>query len=78
MENNFDAISGDWQFELILPLLNNYLESGLKLAVGIGVTSRPAEGCADRFIDGDVLDLELKIFEFLHRFLYGPYANNFT
>jgi hypothetical protein len=78
MENNFDAIPGDWGFEPIVPLLNNYLESGLKLTVGIGVTSWPATGCADRFIDGDVLDLELKMFEFLRRFLYGPYTNNFT
>ncbi len=50
----------------------------MKLAVGVGVTSRLAAGCADQFIDGDVLDLELKIFEFLRRFLYGPYENNFT
>jgi hypothetical protein len=47
MENNFEAIHGDWRFEPIVPLLNNYLESGLKLAVGIGVTSRPAAGSAD-------------------------------
>jgi hypothetical protein len=37
------------------------LESGLKLAIGVGGTSRPAAGCADQFIDGDVVDLELKI-----------------
>ena len=64
--------------EPIVSLLNNYLESGWKLAVGIGVTSRPAAGCPDQFIDGDVLNLELKIFEFLRRFLYGLYVNNFT
>jgi hypothetical protein len=28
--------------------------------------------------DGDVLDLELKIFYFLRRFLYGLYVENFT
>jgi hypothetical protein len=47
MENDFDAVPGDWQFEPIVPLLNNYLESGLTLTVGVGVTSRPAAGCAD-------------------------------
>jgi hypothetical protein len=54
------------------------LESGLKLAIGVGGTSRPAAGCADQFIDGDVVDLELKIFEVLRRFQYGLYVNNFT
>jgi hypothetical protein len=71
MKNNFDAVSGDWRFEPFVPLLNNQLESGLKLDVSIGVTSWPVAGCADQFIDGDVLDLELKFFEFLRRFL-GP------
>jgi hypothetical protein len=33
----------------------------LKLDVGIDLTIRPAAGCSDRFIDDDVLDLELKI-----------------
>jgi hypothetical protein len=33
----------------------------LKLDVGVDLTLRPAAGCADRFIDDDVLDLELKI-----------------
>jgi hypothetical protein len=74
LENNFDA-----SLRLpIVPLLNNYLESGLMLAVGVGGTSRPAAGCADQFVDGDVLDLELKIFEVLCRFQYGLYVNNFS
>jgi hypothetical protein len=33
----------------------------LNLGVGVDLTLRPAVGCADRFIDDDVLDLELKI-----------------
>jgi len=33
----------------------------LKLNVGVDLTLRPAVGCADQFIDDDVLDLELKI-----------------
>jgi hypothetical protein len=48
------------------------------LAVGVGGTSCLAAGCADQFVDGDVLDLELKIFEVLRRFQYGLYVNNFT
>jgi hypothetical protein len=54
------------------------LESSLRLAVGVGGTSRPVAGCADQFIDGDVLDFELKIFEVLRKFQYGLYMNNFT
>jgi hypothetical protein len=33
----------------------------LKLDAGIDLTLRLAVGCADRLIDDDVLDLELKI-----------------
>jgi hypothetical protein len=33
----------------------------LKLDVGVDLTLCPAVGCADQFIDDDVLDLELKI-----------------
>jgi hypothetical protein len=33
----------------------------LKLNVGVDLTIRPAAGYSDRFIDDDVLDLELKI-----------------
>jgi hypothetical protein len=33
----------------------------LKLDVGIDLTIPPAAGYSDRFIDDDVLDLELKI-----------------
>jgi hypothetical protein len=33
----------------------------LKLDVGVDFTLRLAAECADRFIDDDVLDLELKI-----------------
>ncbi len=50
----------------------------MKLAVDVGGTSRPAAGSADQFVDGNVLDLELKIFEVLRRFQYGLYVNNFT
>ena len=50
----------------------------MKLAIGVGGTSRPAAGSADQFVDGNVLDLELKIFEVLRRFQYGLYVNNFT
>ncbi len=50
----------------------------MKLAVGVGGTSRPVAGCADQFVDGNVLDLELKIFEVLRRLQYGLYVNNFT
>jgi len=44
------------------------LESGLGLTVGVGGTSRPAVGCADQFVDDDMLDLELEYFEVLRRF----------
>jgi hypothetical protein len=54
------------------------LEFGLGLAVGVGGTSRPAAGCADQFVDGDMLDLELKYFEVLRRFQHGLYVNNYT
>jgi hypothetical protein len=54
------------------------LESGLRLAVGIGGTSRPAAGWADQFVDDDMLDLEFEYFEVLRRFQYGLYVNNFT
>jgi hypothetical protein len=33
----------------------------LKLDVGVDLTLRPAAGCANPFIDDDVLDLEIKI-----------------
>ena len=33
----------------------------IKLDVGVDLTLRPAAGCADQFIDDDVLDLEFKI-----------------
>jgi len=33
----------------------------LNLGVGVDLTLRVVAGCADRFIDDDVLDLELKI-----------------
>jgi len=33
----------------------------LNLDVGVDLTLRPAAGCADQFIDDDVLDLELEI-----------------
>jgi hypothetical protein len=77
LENNFDAVPEFGNLNIV-PLLNNYLESGLGLAVGVGGTSCPAAGCAFQFVDDDMLDLELEYYEVLRRFQYGLYVNNFT
>ncbi len=45
----------------ITPLLNNYVQTDLELDDGVDLTVRQAAGWSDRFIDDDVLDLELKI-----------------